>query len=84
MVPTVALPLGIPSTLQVTAVLVSPETVAVKEVEPERLRVTVPDGVSETPATVDVCTVTEAVAVLVRSATHVAVTTSLPLVAGAV
>jgi hypothetical protein len=52
MVPTVALPLTIPSTLQVVALFVDPVMLAVNETVPRVLVVTCPEGAKEmlTPA----------------------------------
>jgi uncharacterized DUF497 family protein len=73
-----------PSTFQLTAVFVEPETVAVKDrISPaDREEVA---GFRETlTTTAAACTVTAAEALLAVSARLVAVTTSLPLVKGAV
>ena len=83
-VPTVPLPPATPSTVQVTAVFDEPLTVAVTEAVPPAFRLIALEGVNATPTPAAACTVTDALALLLASTTLVAVTTSLPALAGAV
>ena len=83
-VPTVALPLAMPSTLQVTAVLVEPVTAAVKAWVPLAARLA-ELGVRLTATTgTGAATVMEAEALLEASALLVALRVWLPAAAGAV
>ncbi len=73
MVPTVLLPLAMPSTVQVTAVLVEPETVATKDLVPPVVKLAVP-GLKATLTEAVVLTVTADEALLVESAWLLAAT----------
>jgi hypothetical protein len=68
----------------VTAVLDDPLTVAAAVVVPPPLTLIVLEGVSVTPTPTAACIVTDALADLEVSCTLVTVTTSLPLLMGAV
>lgn len=82
-VPTVALPPTMPSTDQVTEVVVEPVTVAVKD-RAEALAMVVAPGVSVTCTCTPACTVTTEEALLLVSATLVAVMVCVPAAKGAV
>ena len=83
MVPTVALPPATPSTVQATAVLLLPVTVAVMAAVAPAVTLAVP-GLSDTATAAGAWTVTVAEALLVLSAALVALMVWLPAADGAV
>ena len=82
-VPTVAFPLVMLSTIQVTAVTVVPETVAVRVMVPALYRLKGPEGDRVTLSAATAWTVALTEALLVGSCTLVATRVWAPAVAGA-